>query len=618
MTFTRRAAPLAGALRAVPLMFALAGTLTPQAAQPASSCDNTPAWSPCELVFDLSAAAAAAHRDPYASVDLRAEFRSPEMRTYALPAFWDGGGRMVLRFAPTDAGRWEYRLTSNLPEWDGLVGSFTAAASEALGFIQVANVHHWATTAARQPHLWMGASEMGFARLDDADFRAVVDARAAQKFNHLRGLVLGEGPVSGFRAPGIPDLAYFQRLDERIAYVNSKGMVADLVLAPSPEAFVRLLPDPAARLRFIRFLVGRCAARNVTWQGLQEFESQPGARALLKETGALIKQMDPYQHPRTSGARVTSAPLLDDGWMDFAAYGTADAAVGAIEHQLYQVPGVALELAREDSGAGKSGPNDVDAAGFRHRLWTAAMNGQYPTYANTGSGPQFTNSPGAKAMTIWFNLMAGTRHWDLEPYFDVDGGRAMALPGVEYIVYIDKPGPIELTVEHHGYDVYWMDPADGSITARRRWGGDHFTSEPPDRYHDWVLHVVREATLESMNRSYKFESRDVPVQEIVIDPAKVVYDIVQPTGPLTAGRPAHFSAKITRTSRATRSMLWMWTAEVTADHEGYRVLGTARQGDFTLPDGLAVNYPAIALLRLYAMNGYGTVYMAAKGYDLNR
>ena len=601
-------------------MFALAGTLAPQAAQPASSCDNTPAWSPCELVFDLSAAAAAARRDPYASVDLRAEFRSPEMRTYALPAFWDGGGRMVLRFAPTDAGRWEYRLTSNLPEWDGLVGSFTAAASEAPGFIQVANVHHWATTAARQPHLWMGASEMGFAGLDDADFRAVVDARAAQKFNHLRGLVLGEGPVSGFRAPGIPDLAYFQRLDERIAYINSKGMIADLVLAPSPEAFVRLLPDPAARLRFIRFLVGRCAARNVTWQGLQEFESQPGARALLKETGALIKQMDPYQHPRTSGARVTSAPLLDDGWMDFAAYGTADAAVGAIEHQLYQVPGVALELAREDTGGAGPRPANggVDAAEFRHRLWTVTMNGQYPTYANTGSGPQFTNSPGAKAMTVWFNLMAGTRHWDLEPYFDVDGGRAMALPGVEYVVYIDKPGPIELTVEHHGYDVYWMDPADGSITARRRWGGDHFTSEPPDRYHDWVLHVVREATLESMNRSYKFESRDVPVQEIVIDPAKVVYDIVQPTGPLTAGRPAHFSAKITRTSRATRSILWMWTAEVTADHEGYRVLGTARQGDFTLPDGLAVNYPAIALLRLYAMNGYGTVYMVAKGYDLNR
>jgi hypothetical protein len=92
---TRRAAPLAGALRALLPLFAMAGALWPQAApQPASSCDNTPAWSPCELVFELSAKAAAAHPDPYTSVELRAEFRSPTRRTYALPAYWDGGGRM--------------------------------------------------------------------------------------------------------------------------------------------------------------------------------------------------------------------------------------------------------------------------------------------------------------------------------------------------------------------------------------------------------------------------------------------------------------------------------------------------------------------------------------------
>jgi hypothetical protein len=48
------------------------------------------------------------------------------------------------------------------------------------------------------------------------------------------------------------------------------------------------------------------------------------------------------------------------------------------------------------------------------------------------------------------------------------------------------------------------------------------------------------------------------------------------------------------------------------------VLGSAPQGDFALPAGLAVNYPATALLRLYAINGYGTVYMVAKGYDLNQ
>ena len=75
---------------------------------------------------------------------------------------------------------------------------------------------------------------------------------------------------------------------------------------------------------------------NVTWQGVQYFEDSLDARALLKETGAVLKELDGYQHPRTSGARVTSAPLLDDGWMDFAAYGTHDDQIGAIEHQVYR------------------------------------------------------------------------------------------------------------------------------------------------------------------------------------------------------------------------------------------------------------------------------------------
>ncbi len=66
-----------------------------------------------------------------------------------------------------------------------------------------------------------------------------------------------------------------------------------------------------------------------------------------------------YQHPRSSGARITSAPLLDDGWMDFAAYGNTDDNVGAIEHQLYAVPSVNLQI------------GGADAATARHRLWNA-------------------------------------------------------------------------------------------------------------------------------------------------------------------------------------------------------------------------------------------------------
>src|ERR1700755_2948354 len=128
------------------MRFAVLAMLAAYALRAQTLCANTPAYTTCDIAFDLTDKAAAAHPDPYKTVELKAEFRSPRHRTMAMPAFWDGGRRMVIRFAPTEAGDWDYRRSSNVADFDGKTGSFTAAASTAPGFIRAANVHHWAYT----------------------------------------------------------------------------------------------------------------------------------------------------------------------------------------------------------------------------------------------------------------------------------------------------------------------------------------------------------------------------------------------------------------------------------------------------------------------------------------
>jgi hypothetical protein len=573
-------------------------------------------------VFELPPADAA--QAPYIHVDLRVEFRSPRHRTLAMPGYWDGGRRMVVRFAPTEAGPWDYHVTSNIAAWNEKIGTFTAAASDSPGFVRAANVHHWAYTERAsngidQPHLWMGANEPLFAGLDDASFTAVADARAAQKFNHLRGIVVAGAAGGEYTSPDAPNLPYFQRLDARVRYLNNKGIIADLVLAGGPGTLTRVFPTTDARRRFVQFLVARYAAMNVTWQGVDAFEDYRDGRALLKEVGTFIKQFDPYQHPRTSGAKITSTPLLDDGWEDYAAYGTFDSQAASVEHQLFARPFVNFNIGREDSGAGKRGKDDVDADTFRKHLWNAAMDGQYVTYSNTGSGAQFVNSPGVKAMTAWYNFFADTRHWELEPYFDVDGGRALALEDVEYVVYIEKPGPIELTVEKHSYEVYWTDPATGETTkARKNYSGEHFTGEPPDRSHDWVLHVVREGRVAGMNKSYKFESREIVLQEVESNSPKVPFAIEEPKADFSASKPVPYAAKITRETRATRSVAWLWMGEVASDQQGYRVLASGQKGTFMVPPDLAQTYPAVMHMRLYGMNANGKVYELDAAHGIER
>ena len=575
----------------------------------------------CEMAFDLTGAEVAAHPNPYLTVDLNVEFRSPQHKTYLMPAFWDGGTRMVARFSPVEPGEWDFRVTGNIPRLENQTGHFTAAPSDAPGFVHVANVRHWAT-GVNTPHLWMGDTVSRFGMLDKATWEAIVDARAKEKFNHLRGIAIGRGPDErqAYPAPDRPSPEFFRRLDEGVRYANAKGMTVDLMLAPSAADIAALFPAPALRSRFVRYLVARYAPANLTWDGVETWENDPDGRALLKEIGLLIKQLDPFGHPRSTGAAVTSSPLLSDGWMDFVTYGTSDYRVGAVERQFYAVPFVNAGFAEEDSGAGKFTPRDADSDTFRHRLWNSVVNGEYPTSANTGlSGDKFkeearfADSPGARAMTAWFDLFTQTRHWELEPYFEVDGGRGIALDGSDYIVYVEKPAPIELTVEKHGYEVTWLNPVSGETIEGKKFNSEHFTGAVPDSSHDWVLWVHRNAHL----GGYKFESRPAPEQVIEQEGSKIPFEIAEPKGSqVSAGRPGYYAAKLLRTTRGTRSMLYLWTVEVIADGQGFRVIGTGAEGTFQVPKGLVIHFPALLNLRVSAVNANGKAYQLDKVYNL--
>ncbi|HTR39821.1 MAG TPA: DUF5060 domain-containing protein [Bryobacteraceae bacterium] len=575
-----------GIVAGVVIIFGLGA---PSAAQ--TACEGTPAYSPCEIVFELSAADAAAHPNPYVSVELHAEFRSPTFRTYLMPAFWDGGHKMIIRFAPTEAGQWIYKITSNLKSIDGQQGMFNAAASDSPGYVNVANVHHWATDN-KQPHLWMGYIADRFTFESPQEFEQQLNEAAQNKFTHFRGSILGGVSDASRVCLGMdhPNPAYFDELDRRVLEIHKRGITADLMLAANPDVITSLFPEWQSRERFIRYLVARYAPLNITWQGLAEFEDWGNARALLKELGLDLKKLDPYGHPRSTNAKVTSSPLLADGWMNFIIEGSQDDAVGSVEHQFYTVPFVGV----------------TDAA----HLWNTTMDGEYPEFR----GPNLT------VARYWFEFMAGTRHWELEPYFDVDGARGVALDDVEYVAYLEHPGPpIEVTVEKHGYDVRWLNPATGESVDEKKYSGEHYAGQAPDSSHPWVLHVAREGHMESMLKSYKFDSQPVPVQEIETNPPKIPFVISEPDArDLQAGKPVRFAVKLTRETRATRSMMYLWTAEAPADGRGFRVLGTGSTGNFTVPAVVAATFPAVLTVHLTALNALGKAYSVDHVYQLEK
>jgi hypothetical protein len=256
------------------------------------------------------------------------------------------------------------------------------------------------------------------------------------------------------------------------------------------------------------------------------------------------------------------------------------------------------------------------------------MNGMYPTFGNTGvlgggiePSLEYLESAGARQMTYWYNFFENTRHWELEPFFEVDGGRGLALAGVEYIVYVEEPGPVELITERQTYQVYWFNPVTGERTKEKRdYRGDRFSGQPPSAAHDWVLHLSQDNRKRDMAKRYYFESRRVPIQEIELAPSLIPYEIVAPESgsSLAAGTPVRFAAKLTRETRATGNMLFLWTTEVTGGREGYRVLGSGASGEFTVPAEIVSRLPANLNLRLLGMNALGKVYSVNRVFPLTQ
>ena len=126
--------------------------------------------------------------------------------------------------------------------------------------------------------------------------------------------------------------------------------------------FAKIPDDGKEREQYIANLVARLAAFNITWAGFPAYEHVPHGRVILKDTGALLKKLDPYQHPRTTMAEATSAALAGDGWMDVLGYGTTDANIGGVEHQFFQSPALAADKVPALVAHGTPASRDVQVA----------------------------------------------------------------------------------------------------------------------------------------------------------------------------------------------------------------------------------------------------------------
>src|SRR5581483_839815 len=274
---------------------------------------------------------------------------------------------------------------------------------------------------------------------------------------------------------------------------------------------------------------------------------------------------------------------------------------GAVEHQFTEQPEIHVI-------------NATDPDTFRHQLWSCTTNGEYPSV----SYASLQNEANLRAIRTWVKVVSDTRHWEFEPYFDVDGARAVGLAEIGYIAYAQNPGIVEINFDRHKYSPIWINPSTGEEIPQKDWRGEVFSRPTPDNSHDWILDIEREGHKESMLRSVRFESIDPPVQEVETDPSKIPFDVVDPAGETISTKQAiPFKIKLTRANRASRTMQYIWWGEIVAGGAGARLLGVGSNGNFTFPSELANGAGQTLSLRIQAINANGKAYEIDKVYQLN-
>ena len=554
---------------------------------------------PCEMNFDWHENELSPNASSYKDELLSVEFRSPAHITYLMRAYWDGGRSLKVRFSPSEAGQWVYHISSALKRLDNQEGTFTVADSGLPGFVAVANLRHW-WTSNKQPHLWLSAA-VPFQTTDQATFESWLDARKHDGFTHVRGTLLTlSGPSKPLTAEGLPNLTYFANLDDRLLAADSRGFTLDLLLAD--DSFLRsgAFSGWAERDLLIRYLVARYGGLNVTWQGIEHYEDVPDGRALLKDIGGSLQKYDSYRHPRSTDARTSSSPLSADGWMNYMVEAVENPQFGAVEHQFTEQPEIHIVNATEPDK-------------FRHQLWNCTTNGEYPSVAYES----LQNEANVSAVRTWVKVVSETRHWEFEPYFNVDGARAVGLEEIGYIAYAQNPGIVEINFDKHKYTPIWINPLTGEETVEKNWRGDVFSRPTPDNSHDWILDIEREGHKEAMLRSVRFESVDAPVQEIESDPEKIPFDVAEPAGDqMDTQKPIAFQIKLTRANRASRTMQYIWWGEVVANGAGARLIGVGANGNLTLPKDLFKDPGQTLSVRIEAINANGKAYELDKVYQL--
>jgi Domain of unknown function (DUF5060)/Putative collagen-binding domain of a collagenase/Protein of unknown function (DUF4038) len=313
------------------------------------------------------------------------------------------------------------------------------------------------------------------------------------------------------------DIKSWFHLDQVLKYLMSKHLIWYNFDGIFPnEGGALHAQSKSVQENFVKYYIARIAPypyvlNNIAFE-YDEFLSD----TQVSEIAALIKRLDPFDHPLTVHAQTTPP---DFSWADYTAVqidaGRAGEAQAAYKRVIRDYTGRRKPVACIECSWEGAEDRKLTKAQVRHGAWGQTLGGSFHVYAEQflQNGQYLYGDGGAfQDLEIMHDFIESIEFWKMYPDPGVVSGNqqaiAMVEPGNEYVVYLQTGGAanVDLSEASGSLLFEWLNPREGGRSRPASIDGGKFTTfTAPDNL-DWVLHIYR---FESQNNK---ASRPMTIQ----------------------------------------------------------------------------------------------------------
>jgi hypothetical protein len=467
------------------------------------------------------------YSDPYRDVTLNVTYTKPDNSTVQFWGFYDGGDTWKIRFMPDQTGTWKYSASFS----DGTAagaGEFTVVAGDIPGMIAKDETNPIWFGFKGGRHGLIRGFHMGdrffAANWPAADRKAFLDWAQGQGYNlfSIASHYLNRDADGRGRGWDTPDLWDGNNRKLKAAeYREMEAILNDLadrkiMVFPFAGFFGQSSDFPTNhddQELYIRYNLARIGPYwNVLYNvagpepiGRNHKFQNAMAESNINHLGDMIKNLDVFGHPVSIHNATGNDPFRNNDWVSYStlqggkSFNYSDVNDFFMTNFTGQKPMYAQECFWPGNQYHMQYPNDTQ---IRKKAYTILLSAAAINYADMDG-----NSSSGFSGSMDLNDKIQKRHdimksaWDFMesiPFFrmtpdqdKVNRGFCLAEEGVQYLVYLDNGGSVDVNVKSgEEYNVTWINPQNPAERTEKGTTIDGQNLSPPSGGDDWLVYVT--------------------------------------------------------------------------------------------------------------------------------